>query len=97
MMKRKWIVCPVCDGEGKTVNPAIDCHGLTAEDFREDPDFAEEYKNGTYDITCNACRGQRVVTKERVKELERNADDRELAARENGEWELSGIRDWRWG
>ena len=96
--RKKWMICPVCEGEGKTVNPAIDCNGLTAEDFHEDPDFFEDYMNGTYDITCRACSGKRVVTKNRVKELAQNAEDRELAARENGDYEAyCGARDWRWG
>jgi hypothetical protein len=98
MAKTKWIVCPVCDGEGKTVNPAIDCQGLTAEDFAEDPDFAEDYRSGAYDVRCGGCGGQRVVTEERVRELGRRAEDRRLAAREDGDWEaFCGAGDYRWG
>jgi hypothetical protein len=96
MGKVRWLVCPVCKGEGKTVNPAIDSHGLTAEDFQEDPDFAGEYLRGTYDITCNGCDGRRVVTQDRIDDLQQNAEDRMLAAREDGHWE-SGLSDWRWG
>lgn len=96
--KPKYQVCPVCEGEGKTVNPSIDAHGLTAEDFREDPDFANDYKNGMYDMTCAACNGQRVVTKARIKELAQHAEDRRLAAHENGDWEsYSTAHDWRFG
>lgn len=57
----KWGVCPVCDGEGKHVNPSIDAGGISAEDFYSDPDFAESYMDGTYDVTCNRCEGKRVV------------------------------------
>lgn len=57
----KWAVCPVCDGNGTHVNPAIDAGGLTAEDFAEDPDFAEDYMRGTYDQTCNHCKGRTTV------------------------------------
>jgi len=96
MTKMKWIVCPVCKGEGKTVNPAIDCNGLSQEDFAADPDFAESYWRGDYDITCRACSGQRVVTRERIRELDQNAKDRELAAREDGNYE-GGWQDRRWG
>jgi hypothetical protein len=96
MARKKWIVCPVCDGEGKTVNPAIDCNGLTREDFAEDPDFAEDYMSCMYDITCRACNGMRVVTQARIQELDQNAEDRRLAAREDGNWE-GGESDWRWG
>lgn len=98
MSRAKYQVCPVCNGEGKTVNPSIDAHGLTAEDFYEDPDFAEDYKSGVYDIVCNGCHGQRVVTQQRIKELQQNAEDRRLAARENGDWEsYSTAHDWRFG
>lgn len=91
-------VCPVCRGEGRTVNPNVDAGGLTAEDFREDPDFAEDYRSGFYDVTCGACKGLRVVTEERLEELERNAEDRRLAAREDGDWESYRVAgDYRYG
>jgi hypothetical protein len=93
-----WILCPVCDGEGTTVNPNIDCNGLTREDFDEDPDFAEDYRNGTYDITCAACSGKRVLKAARLEELAQHAEDRRLAARENGDFEsYCGAGDWRFG
>ena len=99
--KRKddpWLVCPVCNGEGKTVNPSIDAGGLTREDFDEDPDFREDYMSGMYDITCRACNGQRVVKQERLRELEQNAEDRRLAARENGDFESYRVaNDYRFG
>ena len=96
--KDPWIVCPVCDGEGKTVNPNIDANGLTADDFNEDPDFREDYMSGMYDITCAACHGKRVVKQARIDELEQNAEDRRLAARENGDFESYSVAgDWRYG
>lgn len=54
-------VCPRCEGEGTHVNPNIDGNGLSAEDFAEDPDFAEDYMAGTYDVPCEECGGQRVL------------------------------------
>lgn len=54
-------VCPLCEGRGKHVNPSIDAHGLSREDFDEDPDFAESYFRGDYDVPCNLCRGANVV------------------------------------
>lgn len=57
----RWEVCDVCDGRGTHVNPAIDCNGLTAEDFAEDPDFADEYRSGMYDVPCNRCGGRTTV------------------------------------
>ena len=63
----KWVVCPTCEGHGKHVNPSIDAHGLTQNDFDEDPEFAREYFSGAYDVTCYECKGKRVV-------LERDED-----------------------
>lgn len=57
----KWAVCPVCDGNGTHVNPSIDANGITAEDFADDPDFAEDYMRGAYDQTCNHCNGRTTV------------------------------------
>lgn len=53
------IVCGRCYGTGKHTNPAIDSHGLTAEDM-EDEDFAEGYRSGRFDVVCEACDGERV-------------------------------------
>ncbi len=53
-------VCPVCDGKGKHVNPAIDAGGLS-EEMMEDEEFLDGYQNGVYDVTCNRCDGKKVV------------------------------------
>lgn len=57
----KYEVCPTCRGKGTHVNPAIDGHGLTREDFDEDPDFEEAYFRGDYNVPCEECKGTRVV------------------------------------
>lgn len=57
----KFEVCPTCNGRGTHTNPSIDCNGLTAEDFAEDPDFKEEYFSGRYDVQCYQCGGKNVV------------------------------------
>jgi hypothetical protein len=57
----KFEVCSTCNGQGKHVNPSIDSHGLSSEDFDEDPDFREEYFSGRYDVPCYECKGERVV------------------------------------
>lgn len=62
-------VCPRCNGRGKHVNPAVDEHGISADEFAEDPDFAEDYFGGFYDVECHKCSGLRVVAA---------ADDNEL-------------------
>lgn len=56
----RFAVCGLCDGRGAHVNPSIDAHGITAEEFYDDPDFAEEYHRGTYDVPCYRCHGKRV-------------------------------------
>lgn len=75
----KWAVCSVCNGAGSHVNPSIDCNGLSAEDFAEDPDFADDYMAGTYDVPCNRCGGR---TTERVVDLDALTPE-ELAAFED--------------
>jgi hypothetical protein len=57
----RFEVCPACEGRGKYVNPSIDAHGLSREDFDEDPDFRESYFSGDYDIDCRLCFGEKVV------------------------------------
>lgn len=83
-----WGVCDVCHGAGTHVNPAIDCGGISSQEFDEDPDFADSYRRGDYDQTCNKCAGRttvRVVDMSRLtpeqrkaytKQLREEADDR---------------------
>lgn len=59
----EFIVCTLCNGKGTHVNPSIDAHGLTREDFEEDPEFHESYFSGFYDISCNLCGGSNVIPK----------------------------------
>jgi hypothetical protein len=97
-MTDKWIICPACRGEGTCVNPNIDANGLSAEDFADDPDFADDYMSGAYDVTCAACHGSGKIKQSHVKTLRQNAADRRLAAMEDGDWEgVSHARDWRYG
>jgi len=69
-------VCGVCDGKGMHVNPAIDGRGISPLEFDEDPDFAESYFTGLYDVTCYECHGQRVVP-----EIDRGAANSEAVER----------------
>ena len=57
----EYEVCGTCSGKGNHVNPSIDAHGITPEEFAEDPGFREDYFSGVYDVTCYECKGQRVV------------------------------------
>ena len=56
----KYEVCHRCQGKGTHVNPAVDGHGISPEEFAEDPSFEENYFGGVYDITCQECNGERV-------------------------------------
>lgn len=73
----RFEVCPTCDGRGSHVNPSIDASGISSEDFRDDPDFYDDYfgyngdedddgepirqARGMYDVDCYECEGRRVV------------------------------------
>ena len=98
-MNESLITCPACNGEGTCVNPNIDDRGLCADDFIcEDPDFTEDYLNGVYDIQCNACNGSGKITTKQYEALQQAADDRRLAALENGDYDAySGAGDYRHG
>lgn len=54
----KWEVCGTCEGKGSHVNPSIDAHGLSHDDFEEDPGFEEDYFSGVYDVKCYECGGR---------------------------------------
>lgn len=61
-----WEVCRVCRGNGHHVNPSIDAHGITWQEFDDDPEFEEEYRSGFYNVTCYECKGLRVLPSEVV-------------------------------
>ena len=56
----KMEVCGRCDGRG-VHDPDGFSNGFTREDFAEDPDFAEDYFAGKYDVKCTECGGRNVV------------------------------------
>lgn len=80
----RYKVCPVCEGEGKYVNPAIDSQGLSQEDFDEDPDFRESYFAGHYDVPCKCCDGKRVVTEEEERVYWDRVSDHHTRMAESG-------------
>lgn len=57
----KFVVCPTCRGRSQYVNPAIDSHGLTQDDFDADPDFMDDYRSGRFNVRCEHCRGASVI------------------------------------
>lgn len=86
----KYRVCPQCEGEGKMVNRAV---SVWSEDDRyDDPDGFEDMMNGVYDVTCDKCRGQRVVSAQDERDFaERRAMHFEML-REQGVY--PGSPDW---
>lgn len=84
----KYIVCPHCEGEGVITNPEVDGNGITAEQFEEDPDFADNYFSGVYNVTCPACSGLRVTTRKEwnafIKKSHEDREDRLVRLQESG-------------
>lgn len=84
----KFEVCPTCDGKGTHTNPSVDSGGITGSEWAEwDDEDRESYMEGTYDVQCYECRGQRVtpeMDRERVDPKILEHMDR--AAREEAEF-----------
>jgi hypothetical protein len=78
MIPFRWVLCEVCHGKGRHVNPSIDCGGLTREDFDDDPDFAESYMRGDYDQACSCCGGRRTMPELAPRTAEQRAFVRAL-------------------
>ena len=59
----KYEVCGTCNGKGTHVNPSIDAHGITGEEWENEwsDEDREGYFSGRYDVTCSECDGKRVV------------------------------------
>jgi hypothetical protein len=58
----KFEVCETCHGKGTHVNPSIDSHGITQDEWSEwDDEEREGYFSGMYDVECYECGGDRVV------------------------------------
>jgi len=57
MKKYSWTICPKCDGEGTTDNPAF--NGFTSCEWNEmDIDEQSDYMAGFYDVVCDRCDGR---------------------------------------
>jgi hypothetical protein len=88
----EYDVCPTCDGVGHYVNPSIDSHGISEDEWygEWDEDEREHYMSGGYDIPCNECGGTRVVpiidttrnSKELVERVNNYIDELYYSARE---------------
>ena len=100
-MPVKHKVCDLCDGSGSHVNPAIDSGGLTFDDWDGDPDFAEDYRSGRYDISCLACDGSGnsvEIDEDRLDDRQREVLELlEERARDDAEYEAMVASEIRFG
>lgn len=76
-----FVVCECCSGTGSCVNPSIDSHGISSDEFDEDPDFREQYFSGGFDITCPHCKGLRVVLRPSTEEGIKSYEESEKSQR----------------
>lgn len=53
------IVCPACKGDGTELYGGL--KGAAFSPGEMEPEFAEAYFGGAYDVPCSNCRGQRVI------------------------------------
>lgn len=55
-------VCETCHGRGTHVNPSIDSHGISQDEWSEwDDEEREGYFSGHYDVECYECCGEKVI------------------------------------
>ena len=56
-------MCSTCGGKGTHVNPSIDAHGISEDEWDQEwsSDEQEMYLTGGYDVECGECAGRRVV------------------------------------
>ena len=57
----KRMLCEECDGTGRVLCDGLRGHAFSSEELFEDPDFAEGYFGGDYDVKCDECHGEKVV------------------------------------
>lgn len=83
----KYIVCILCSGEGYQSNlgefTSSDMDEWFSDDWDSRDEFVSEYtrRGGAYDVPCELCKGQRVITPEAEAEWEAEASYRaEIAA-----------------
>ena len=102
----KYEVCSRCEGFGTHLNPNIGEHAYTQEEFLDEFDDEEQEayftRGGMYDVTCEECRGKRVVlvvdgdkcknglyeayTKDMDAQAQMDYEDEMTRRAENGEW-----------
>jgi hypothetical protein len=59
----RWEICDRCHGTGGR-DPDAFSNGFSMEELHEDPDFAEAYFQGFYDVPCDCQHGKVMVVDE---------------------------------
>lgn len=102
-----WEICDRCRGNGTHVNPSIDGHGITMEEWNG-PDWDDEsremYMSGGYDVRCEAGCVDGKVLEIDMAQLDDDTRKRvEVRQQQQAEWDAeqvywrrleSGGRDW---
>ncbi len=73
----KYEICNQCRGKGTHVNPNIDGHGISAEEWHNewDEESRENYMRGVYDVRCHSlCENGKVLVVDFDKLPKRLAD-----------------------
>jgi len=68
----QFVVCDECRGKGSHLVEGMRGAVYTWEDFEEDPDFRNDYFGGAYDVPCETCHGERLVTEPEREALTRS-------------------------
>lgn len=50
----RYVICGQCEGHGRS---SAYLGAFTGDQMREDPDFADDYRAGVYDRSCETCGG----------------------------------------
>lgn len=62
----RFEVCSRCEGHGSHLNPSIGEHAYSVEEFCDsfDEEERQQYftRGGIYDVICEECQGQRVIS-----------------------------------
>lgn len=86
----KYELCRTCQGRGQHVNPSIDSHGISPDEFEEDPDFRDDYLSGVYDVDCYDCDGRTTLL---IPDEDRMTDEQKALVERRDEEEAEAARD----
>ena len=89
-------VCHTCGGRGTHVNPSIDAHGISTDEWANDWSHQdrENYFSGFYDVACYECGGNKVIPQIIIEQADKKSlqllldwQDSEIEYRKEIAWE----------